>query len=186
MSQAEERTDGFGFRDITGRLLAGRLPDEQLRLEKYDVVRAVLLDREKVQTHADGSTSKIYYFYSRDYRMRGRVFPNDEVAAVGDTVDIIIQNFQYQNADLDWNVDAHIFHELKKGERLKIRIPDRNPGRDPAFKIFNQMTGFVRPYGQGGLFARIKPGCVVVVEIITVTGSDRIHPLVKPVQMIEQ
>lgn len=180
----EERTD-FGFRDITGRLLAGRLPGEQLQLEKYDVVRAVLLDREKVQTHAGGLTSKIYYFYSRDYRMRGRVFPNDEVVAVGDTVDIIIQNFQYQNGDLDWNVDAHIFHELRVGELLKIRIPNRNTGRDPAFKIFNQMTGFVRPGGQGGLFARIKTGCVVVVEIMSMTGRERIHPLVKPVQIIE-
>ena len=180
MSQIPEGETGLGFPDITEKLLS-----DDVCVEKFDVVKGVCLDGYRVQHLDDGSTSPVYYFYSRELKIRGRVFPNDEILSVGDIGDVIVQRALCEGGDTKWNLDCNWYHELHIGDRLTIRVSRRGDGKDPSFKIFNRITGFIKPYKRLHLFKVIKPGDIVEVEIMGIVRKDgRIHVLFKPIRLV--
>lgn len=153
----------LGFRDVSIPLETKIL--EELR--KYDVIKNIRINKEKEELHK-GKTEKIYYFYSREYNMRGRIFPSDEIVTIYQTCDIIIQNWKPEINLL--NVDSQIYHDLEKGEKLKVRVSKKIYGKDPSFVLFNSergnTVGYVSDYENKKLYKEIAVGSKILVEII--------------------
>jgi hypothetical protein len=147
----------LGFRDISIMLREQRLDE----IRKYDVIKDVVINREKEEIH-NGERAKVYYFFLKEYNLYGRVFPLDELISADQVLDVIVQNWKplYRS----FNLDTQVYHDLYLGEELKVNISRKSPGMDPSFKIFNHIAGFIKDTGNG-LYGRIDEGSRVLVEV---------------------
>ena len=83
--------------------------------------------------------------------------------------DIVIKNLKgYKPIALD----TQIYHDLNKGEILKVQISRKIPGFDPSFKIFNHITGFVKD-SRNGLYEKLQEGNTVSVEIFDLNETKK-------------
>lgn len=163
-NQEQIITTDFGFRDISVPLREKTL--EEIR--KYDIIRDVWITKEKEESHK-GIIEKVYYFESHEYNIHGRIFPQDEIIFPKRQCDIIVQNWKDGSS---LNLDAHIYHDLYKGEELKVRISRKVLGKDPSFKIFNHIAGFVKD-PENGLYEKIQEGSRLLVEIFDLKKSKK-------------
>ena len=179
MKYQDTRTE-LGFRDISSVLRAGF--DD---LRQFDVIRGIMLEQEVEQSHDDGSKSYVYYFRAHNYDMRGRVFPRDEIVKVRNVYDVIIQENHPGNSDFGFNVDANVYHDFKIGECFPIRISRASEDRNPSFKLFNRIAGFVKRGEDKVLYQQIQEGIVVIVEVKRVVNKrGRINIEVNPLRII--
>lgn len=176
--QEKETRTILGFRDITSELI-----DDTLKyIRKYDVIRGIVVEREKEELH-NGLPEKIYYFYSREYKMKGRIFPLDEIIHEGERCDIIVQNWKN---DIEFsNLDVQVYHDLEKGEKMKVRISRRDEGADPSFKLFNHIAGFVKRWRYFNLYEQLRVGSEALVEVSTIWEKGaKLHVAVMPLKLL--
>jgi len=167
----------LGFRDISFLLETETLEV----LKKYDVVRGINLDSEKLEIHYD-RPAKIYNFNSQKYDLRGRIFPMDEIINLNQEYDIIIQNWKKTINPI--NVDAQIYHDFYPEEKLKVEISRRTFGKDPSFKLFNYIAGFVKD-PKNGLYEKIDEGSKVLVKVYRTWIKDKkIHIFTYPLKFL--
>ena len=178
LNQEKENRTVLGYRDITTDLMNDTLN----YIEKNDVIRSILVEREKKELHY-GEPVKIYHFYSREYRVRWRIFPLDEIIHEGERCDIIVQN--WKNTPGISNLDVQIYHDLEKGERMKVRISRRDEGADPSFKLFNHIAGFVKRWRYFNLYEQLKVGSEVLVEVSTIWEKGTLlHVATTPIKLL--
>ena len=168
------------FRDITDRLLEG-FED----VKQYDIVRNVLLDGKKEQWRYRG-ISEVYSFHEPGYNMEGLVFPMDEVISLKRRCDIIIRDCRAHEGML--NVNAYIYHQFYENETLTVRVSRISERGDPSFKLFNNITGFIKRWGEREeLYDHIHEGSIVVVAVDHVAKSKdekRSHVFFKPSRIL--
>jgi hypothetical protein len=151
-----ETTD-LGFRDITQALKEGTLDE----IKKCDVIRNITIKKEREEIHG-GKKAMMYYFLMGGCKIKGRIFSLDEIVNVGEEVDLIIQNWRHYDRSL--SLDTQIYHDLYKGEELRVNISSYFPDGDPSFKLFNQIVGFVKSSGNG-LYRKVNKGGRLLVEV---------------------
>ena len=178
-NQEQEITIDFGFRDIS-ILLRERTLDE---IRKYDIARDVWVKSEKEELH-NSVREKIYYFTSIEYDIHGRIFPLDEIISPRRKCDIIIQNFGSRKDPM--SLDAQIYHDFYKGEKLAVKISLKKPGFDPSFKVFNHIGGFVKD-PRNGLYEKIFEGSKVLVEVFDLVQDRKRRFIIKtwPLKILE-
>ncbi len=152
--------------DITGTLESGRVG----KVEKYDLIRAVKVDRIKSNVHTKGRYAgqevDIGYFYIREHGIRGRVFPMDEIIKRGQ-YDLLVQKIVNNGQFPHINVDANIYHDFYPGEIIPVRILEIE--KDPSFILFNspqgQVRGYIKKHRDLEIACDIKIGSKVLVEV---------------------
>ena len=170
----------LGFRDITEGLKNCTLE----AVEQGDVVRGIFLDVRR--DYPDNIENPVqFYFLSKEYNMKGRVFPESEILSLQQWYDIIIQNPRSLQGNL-LNVDAQVYHDFTQGEIMIVSVSASKSGGDYFFKLFNKITGFVKERYDPKLYAQINDGGIVQVEVVKLIRTDkgRLHPFVRPVQII--
>jgi len=178
MTKIIKEVTELGFRDITDNLEHG-----PFNIRKYDVIRRILIDHEAEQT--DPKNSKIYYFLKKEYGMRGRVFPNDEVLSLQTEQDLIVQTIKKENNFPQLNIDAQPYHDFFDGEEFIVRISRISDRGDPCFLLYNRIRGFVKNYTDSKLFNTIRTNSVVLVKVKKVLKNEGIiNPIVKPLEII--
>ena len=168
----------FGFRDISVPLRNGTLD----KIRKYDVIRNIWIKREEQELH-NGKREKIYHFTSLGDRLGGRIFPMDEIIHPRKEYDIIVQNWKKRKDIID--LDAQIYHDFYRGEELKVKVSRKTPGKDPSFKVFNHISGFIKD-PKNGLYEQIDEGSGVLVEVFDITeGRNGYHVKVWPLEILD-
>lgn len=167
----------FGFRDITTPLKDGTLE----YIKKYDIIKRVAIEKE--EKSYDKEHTGLYSFSLEECGIEGRIFPFDELVRINNHYNIIIQNYHYRIRRL--YIDAQIFHDFKKGEEIPVRVSRKDFEKDPSFKLFNRIGGFIKDSGSG-LCKRIEVGSKVLVKVENVwTNYDKIHIFTKPIEFLE-
>ena len=171
-----------GFHDITQELG----DNYSIHIMKHDVIRDIRTDREKSEYH-NGQLIKIYYFYDPNQHIKGRIFPNDELVSLNQRLDIIVQNCRPSNDNNNNNLDVNPYHDFYEGEEIRVRITRRDPGKDPSFKLFNQISGFIKPQKNPQLYGEIKIGDKILVETaeIRTDSKGRILMFCRPLEFLE-
>ena len=93
--------DFLEFRDISKQLYERTLDT----ICKYDIVESVLVEEKSTK-----NGKRIYTFDSKEYGLKGTIFPLDELAYANRYYDIIIHTFRNERGSI--KVDAQIFHEF--------------------------------------------------------------------------
>ncbi len=181
----EENTDkaellfdftSIGIIDVTEAFKQGTL--EYLR--KFNLIKGVKITDEK--TCDSEENPMLYNFSLKGCDLEGRIFPFDELVYENQEYDIIVCNSRYKRGRLQ--IDAQIFHELRKGEKLPIQVSRKKFGKDPSFKIFNRIGGFVKN-SRNGLYEKISVGSRVLVEVYNVKSfNGRIIVFTRPLRFI--
>jgi len=178
MENQKEFITDLGFRDISMPLRDGTLDE----IRKYDIIRNVWIKREEEELH-DGVREKIYHFVSSGDNLAGRIFPMDEIISSGRECDIIVQNCKTRNNSI--TLDAQIYHDLYRGEELEIRVSRKTFGKDPSFKIFNHISGFIKD-SRNGLYEQIDEGSEVLVEVYNLEeGKKGYYIKVWPLEILD-
>ncbi len=144
----------LGYRDVTNKLHI------EMDIRPYDVIRGIILQEPKVE-EINGNQSLVYPFHSL-LGFQGRIFPHDEVPAIGYTYDILVKTVQ-QQIPSQFFIYAQIYHDFYPGEQLAVRISRFEEGRDPSFRLFNRIKGFVSLKNWKG--RQIRLGDILAVSV---------------------
>lgn len=169
----------LGFRDVTSLLKEDSL--EEIR--KQDVIREVSICKEVEEQHS--GTPEMVYYFSSPYRIEGRIFPFDEILLVNQQLDIIVTNWNRPRIHDADNLDAQPYHDLLPGEKFSVRISRTTPRKDPCFKIFNRIMGFVKPWENPDIYRALRVGSQVLVKVSDLSERDgKRYVMVVPQRLI--
>ncbi|OGJ19021.1 hypothetical protein A3K73_06595 [Candidatus Pacearchaeota archaeon RBG_13_36_9] len=127
----------LGFLDVT------KVLGPSFVIQKYHVIRNVLIKKINLNriTYGPkkGTEAEVGEFSIPEARIKGRIFPMDELIQEGETYDLIVQSIKRNQ------LDTHVYHDFYKTEQIPVQISGygRETG-EPSFKLFNWITGFIK------------------------------------------
>lgn len=171
-----------GYRDITERL-----GNSNIRIEKYDVIRGInpIYEERQFITREDGQ-EVIYLFHEPKKNLDGRIFPFDEIIIPDVLCDIIVQKFKGGAAPNCRYIDVNPYHDFETGEKFGVVVSQITERGDPAFKLYNRITGFVKDKKFFSGSTQIRLGTKLLIEVIAFKRADK-HEivLVKSIESLE-
>ena len=181
MITTKVKTTQRGYRDITEQLGNGGI-----RIEKYDVIRGVTpIEEEKQFITCEDGQDVIYLFHEPEKSLAGRIFPFDEIIIPDVPCDIIVQKFKGKSSNCRY-IDVNPYHDFETGEKFGIIVSQITERGDPAFKLYNRITGFVKDKKSFLGSTQIRLGAKLLIEVIALKRADN-HEivLVKPIESLE-